>query len=123
MYGIFVNEDGGIRYAEAIVKGYKRAETRSRNMLRALEGERVAIIRTKRNKKPTIIGYADLVRWEFCPWSLWGGTYADTLIPPGSKYDISGRGKYLYYFENPQECEPYELPDNAIRHGRSYAEF
>lgn len=123
MYGIFVNENGKVPYAQAIVQGYKPIETRSRNMLKQLVGERVAIIRTKRGKKPTIVGYADITRWEFCPCTLFE-MYRDlTLIPPGSAYDIKGRGKYFYHMENAEECEPYELPQNAVRHGRSYAEF
>lgn len=123
MYGIFVNENGGVPYARAIAQGIKPIETRSRNMLKSLVGQRVAIIRTGRHKKPTIIGYADMVRWEFCPCTLWEMYRAETLVPVGSKYDCRGRGKYFYFFENAEKCEPYELPADAIRHGRSYAEF
>lgn len=123
MYGIFVNENGGIHYAEAIVSGIKPIETRSRNMLKSLVGERVAIIRTRRNSKPTIIGYADIDNYAFCPWTLWEMHRDETLIPPGSQYDIKGRGKWMYYMSNPEKCEPYELPTDAVRHGRSYAEW
>ena len=43
MKGIFINEDG-VRYAEAIVDGRKKVETRSRNMLKSLVGDDVAIL-------------------------------------------------------------------------------
>ena len=123
MYGIFVNEDGGIHYAQAIVQGYKPIETRSRNMLSALVGERVAIIRTRKGKAPTVVGYADITRWEFCPCALFE-MYRDlTLIPSGSKYDIKGKGKYFYHMANPETCKPYPLPGSAVRHGRSWCEW
>ena len=123
MYGIFVNEDGGIHYAESIVNGYKMIETRNRNMLRDLVGERVAIVRTRRGKSPMVLGYVDI---KFALWF-----FADqmqhlrdqTLIPPGSKYDATTRGKWCYYLYNPEKCEPYPLPAEAIRHGRSWCEF
>lgn len=122
MYGIFINEDE-ILFARLIAAGLKRAEIRSRNMLKNLVGERVAIISTSRKHKPEIVGYADIVRSEFCPAPLWGMYRADTLVLQGSKYDCKEKGKYLYWVENAEECEPYPLPDNAVRHGRSYAEF
>ena len=81
MKAIFVNENGCIPYAAAIVNGYKPIETRSRNMLSALVGERIAIVRTKRGKRPTIVGYANMTRYEFCPFCLFE-MYRDlTLIP------------------------------------------
>lgn len=123
MYGVYVNEDGGIRYALAIVQSLKPVETRSRNTLKQLVGERVAIIRTKRNKEPMVVGYADIARWEFCPYCLFEMYRADTLIPPGSKYDCTSRGKYFYWLENAEPCEPYSLPKDRINHGRSYTEF
>lgn len=123
MYGIFVNENGCVHYARLIVQGCKPIETRSRNMLGSLVGERVAIIRTRRNKKPTVLGYATIARTEFVDSVAFEALRDKTLIPPGSAYDVKGRGKWCYYMEDPQECEPYELPTNRINHGRSYCEF
>lgn len=123
MYGIFVNEDGGVRYAHAIVGGYKTVETRNRNMLKDLVGERVAVIRTRRGKSPAVVGYVDIVRYEFCPVSLFEMYRDETLIPPGSRYDVSGRGKWFYRLENAEKCDAYPLPSDAVRHGRSWCEF
>ena len=124
MYGIFVNEDGGIHYADAIVRGYKPVETRSRNMLRSLVGQRVAIVRTRRGKQPTIIGEADIVSASFQS-AQWLDEHRDeTLIPPGSKHDCKGKGKWCYTLVNAVRYElPVPLPKAAIRHGRSFCEF
>ena len=125
MKGIFVHQlsRNGVKYADAIVDGLKPIETRTRNMLGGLEGERVAIVRTMSGSVPTVIGYADLVRYEFCPYCLFEMYRNETLIPPGSRYDVSGRGKWFYHMANPERCEPYPLPSSAIRHGRSWCEF
>ncbi len=128
MYGIFVNEDGAVKYAHEIVARRKPIETRTKNMLSALVGERVAIISTHRGRKPMIIGYADMTRYEFCPFTLLEMYRPLTLIPKGSFYDNLGtrdgiQGKWFYWFQNAEECEPYPLPDDAIRHGRSWCEF
>lgn len=123
MYGVFVNENGGVPYAHAITQGIKPWETRSRNMLRQIVGERVAIIRTRRGKAPTVLGYATISGAEF-----WTAAELDerrnlTLIPEGSAYDCKGRGKWCYHMENPVECDPFLLPADAVRHGRSWCEF
>ena len=129
MYGIFVNSDGCVPYADAIVDGYKTIETRTRNMLWHLDGKRVAIVKTRRGKNPTIVGYVTVSGWELCrlkPHGMCNGNcpYRDkTLIPEGSKYDCHGKGKWFYHLENPQRCEPYPLSKDAVRHGRSWCEF
>lgn len=123
MYGIFVNEDGGVPYAAAIVQGLKTVETRNRNMLKRLVGERVAVIRTRRNSRPTIVGYVDIVRDEFCPVTLFEMYRDETLIPPGSSRDVRGRGKWFYRLANAEQADPCPLPSNAVRHGRSWCEF
>lgn len=123
MKAMFVNEDGGVHYALAIVRGYKPWETRTKNMLSQLIGERVAVVRTRRGKTPTVIGYVTVRDSRH-----FNGKYLDenrdkTLIPKGSKYDVNGWAKWVYILEDPEPCEPYPLPENAIRHGRSWCEF
>ena len=124
MYGIFVNEDGGIRYADAIVKGYKPIETRTRNMLGKLVDQRVAVVRTHRGKNPVIVGSVTIESADFRT-AQWLDSNRDlTLIPPGSKHDCKGRGKWCYTLSNPYKLDkPIPLPADSIRHGRSYCEF
>lgn len=123
--GIFVNEQGGVPYALAIAKALKPLETRSRDMLRGLVGQTVAIIRTRRGKRPTVLGYAKIERSFFCPAGAeWEALREQTLIPPGSRYDAVGRGRWCYVMSSAREdASPYPLPDNAVRHGRSWCEF
>lgn len=123
MLGIFVNSDGCVPYADAIVDGVKTIETRNRNMLGHCVGERVAVVRTTRGKTPAIVGYVSIKRGVFVPEKLFGYFRKETLIPVGSKYDCHGKGKWLYYLEEPQRCEPFSLPSDAVRHGRSWCEF
>lgn len=123
MFGIFVNSDGCIPYADAIVSGIKPIETRSKDVLWRLDGERVAVVKTRRGKKPTIVGYVTIDGRFFCEAQYFESYRSVTLIPRGSRYDCHGKGKWLYYLHNPQKCEPYPLPKNAVRHGRSYCEF
>ena len=124
MNGIFVNSDGCVKYARAIVGKYKPIETRSRNMLKDLVGKtHVAIVETRRGKNPMVIGYVDVVKAEQKSGRWLAENRNLTLIPEGSKYDCGGKSKWCYYLENPMTCEPYPLPSTAIRHGRSWCEF
>ena len=121
--GIFVNENGCVPYAKAIVQGCKPIETRTRNMLDECVGYRVAIVRTRRNKKPMVVGYATIFN-SFRASEKWLDENRDqTLIPEGSEYDCKGAFKWCYEISDPEECEPFELPSSAIRHGRSWCEF
>lgn len=123
VFGIFVNSDGCVPYADAIVSGIKPIETRGKDVLWRLDGCRVAVVKTRRGKNPTIVGYVTINGRMFCESKYWESYRSATLIPKGSKYDCHGKGKWLYYLENPQKCEPYALPKDAVRHGRSWCEF
>lgn len=125
MKAMFVNQlsHAGIPYADALAGGYKTIETRSKNMLAALVGERVAIVKTIRNKKPVVVGYVDIVSASFCPAGDFDKYFNQHLVPPGSAYDCHGKGKWFYYCANAEKCEPYALPSSAIRHGRSWCEW
>ncbi len=121
MRGIFVNENGGIPYAVAIVHGIKPYETRTRNMLRPLIGERVAIIRTRRGKNPLVVGYARIASAERRGAAWLDANRDKTLIPPGCEYDTPSR--WCYAMVEAERCDPYPLPTDAVRHGRSWCEF
>lgn len=123
MKGIFVHETRGVRYAWAIAHGYKTIETRSKNMLAACVGETVAIIRTRQGHNPDIIGFVDITRAEFCPASEFDKFRNQTLIPEGSRFDCHGKGKWFYHLENAEAYFSQPLPENVVRHGRSWCEW
>ena len=123
MRGIFVNENGCIHYASMIVAGWKKIETRSRDMLGALVGDRVAIVRTRRGKSPVIVGYARIAKKHFCPAEEFRAFESLHFVPEGSAYDCHGKGKWFYWMEDAEVCDPYILPKNAVRHGFSWCEF
>lgn len=123
MKGIFIHDTRGVPYALAIAQGYKTIETRSRNMLAACVGETVSIIRTRSGHKPDIIGFVDITRAEFCPAFEFDKFRDQTLIPEGSKFDCHGKGKWFYHLANAEAFFSQPLPENVIRHGRSWCEW
>lgn len=123
MYGIFVNENGRVPFAQLLVSGYKTIETRNKDMLSALVGQRVAVVRTRRNKKPTVLGYVTITAKAFCKANDFDNYFEQHFVQPKSKYDTNNKGKWFYYVSEPEECNPYELPVSAVRHGRSWCEF
>lgn len=125
MYGIFVNENGKVPYAKAICQRIKPVETRNKNMLSALVGERVAVIRTHSGKAPTVVGYVTIYRATHETQRVMNSNFMRklTLIPEGSAYDSGAAGKWCYWLTDADECEPFPLPETAIRHGRSWCEF
>ena len=124
MKGIFVNETGGICYAKMLVQGYKTIETRNRNMLRHLVGERVAVIRTQRDQNPLVLGYITIESSSFCKADDFHRYDNQHCVPVGSRHDCqNGKGKWFYHVTDAETCQPYPLPHSAVRHGRSWAEW
>lgn len=123
MYGIFVNDDGPVKFAEEIVAARKPVETRTRNMLRLLVGKRVAVVQTGRGKVPTIIGHVTIMDNQRKSGSWLDENRDKTLIIKGSKYDNGGAAKWCYFLKDAERCDPFQLPADAVRHGRSWCEF
>ena len=128
MKAIYVHEKAGEYYAHWIVYGEKTIETRTRNVLLSLVGETVAVVCTRNGHAPEIVGFVDITRYEFCPETLFNMYRPDTMIPMFSKYNRLGTrdgkpGKWFYHLENARPCKPFPLPENAVRHGRSWCEF
>lgn len=119
MPGIFINDDL-FPFTLWILRGLKVWETRTRNMLGSLIGNRVAIISTSRKRKPLVVGYATISEARHVPREDFEIYRGASMIVKGSKYDCNDRGKWLYRMSNVEKCEPFPLPDNIIRHGRSW---
>ena len=112
--GINVNQ-GGSSFADKIISGEKKFETRESDSLRSYVGKRVGIIRTGEGKakaigdvtlgEPIVVSSAE----EFAK-------LRDLhLVPEGSKFDIKEGGvKYLYPIENPV---PYGVEKDVAKYG------
>ena len=120
MKGFFCNDDIA-PFPWLIALGMKDVETRSKNMLSALVGERVAIVKTGRNSKPLVIGFVTITGAAYLDSEWLEENRNRTHIPAGSKFDTGAR--WCYFLEDAETIRRYELPDNAIRHGRSWCEF
>lgn len=121
---VFINCDT-IPFLDLIMNLDKLIETRTRNTLRALVGQRVYLAETHHGKRPVIrcmcvIGDAAVARsreaWETCRPSA--------CIPAGSKYDWqeNTRAKWVYWLENVRPVIPFTPPEGR-RHGRVWMEY
>lgn len=123
MPAIYVHDTKETPYAMQIVKGEKRIETRTRNVLRKFVGERVLVIRTRSSHKAEVVGEVTIS----CAGWLEARTLDEnrhlTLIPEGSKFDCHDGGKWCYWLKNPTEYEkPIPLSGfEIITRNMSYA--
>lgn len=97
---VYVHESRAVPYAQAIARGHKPIETRTRDVLGRFVGQRVLIIRTRDGHKADIIGSAFIADKRYCSAEELDSIRDQTLIPPGSKYDCHGRGKWAYQMTN-----------------------
>ena len=112
--GINVNQ-GGSSFADKIISGEKKFETRESDSLRSYVGKRVGIIRTGEGKAKAI---GDVTLGEPIVVSS-PEEFAKLrdlhLVPEGSKFDIKQGGvKYLYPIENPV---PYGVEKDVAKYG------
>lgn len=123
MPAIYVHDTKETPYALWIVKGEKPIETRSRNVLGKFVGERILIIRTRSGHPAEVIGEASMINSRFYTNAELDAMRNLTLIPKGSKYDCTGKGKWCYWLANVTEYEkPIPLTDyEIITRNMSYA--
>jgi len=101
--GINVRTDGDTNYAELIVSGQKKYETRDKDSLRPYVGKRIGIVETG-SGPAKLVGYATVGE----PIEVGEVEFADSrdqhLVPEGSKFDIkSGQSKFLYEMIDPEQ--------------------
>ena len=125
MIGIYVHNSIGVPYADDIVNGVKTVETRTRDVLGRFVGEPVAIVRTRDRHPADIIGIVAIVHKKFCTKEELDGMRDETCIPPGSKFDCNGKGKWCYFLTNPMKLTtPIPLSDvKIIKRNMSWCEF
>lgn len=125
MRGVFVRSTLREPFAQMIVDGVKTIETRTQDTLKSLVGQRVAVVRTGHNG-PFVIGYVTIESCHECKCQAdWDMAIAETRVVRWSKYTwtTSTKKKFMYVLTNPERCTPYRMPQNAVRHGRVWAEW
>jgi hypothetical protein len=120
---IYVHDTKETPYALWIVKGEKPLETRSRNVLGKFVGERILVIRTRSGHPAEVIGEASMINSRFYTNTELDAMRNLTLIPKGSKYDCTGKGKWCYWLANVTEYEkPVPLSEyEVLSRNMSYA--
>ena len=120
---IYVHNTKAVPYADAIAEALKTIETRTRDMLGRFVGSRVLIIRTADGKKPMIIGSVCISHGAYRSAEELENLRDRTLIPPGSKFDCHGAGKWCYFLRNAVKFQ-HEIPledARLISRNMSYA--
>ena len=121
---IFINSSK-IPFVDLIGSGSKPFETRTRNMLGRFIGERILIAET--GKGSPVIRFSAVIDYavEVHTRSAWERYRQDACIPVGSKYDWNEntKVKWLYHLTDVRMIGPVPLPQDARRHGRTWAEY
>lgn len=92
-------------FTDWILGGVKTIETRERNTLKSLVGQRVGIVKTGCGKA-MLVGYvtiANVVKYK--TEAEFRKDECRHMVKPGSKYDIKSV-KYGYMLTRPERCKP-----------------
>lgn len=125
MYVIFINCKL-FPFISWIISGLKIYETRNRNTLKRFIGKTVYLAETGKGKAPIIRCYCTITNsMIITDKAVYNRFRKQTKIKKGSVYDFTSetKKKVLYKLENVKPCIPFALQNNAIRHGRIYAEM
>lgn len=112
MKAININ-DRSSPFTDWILDGKKIIETREKNTLKSLVGQRVGIIQTGCGKAK-LVGYvtvSGVIKYE--TESEFREDESRHLVNPGSKYDIKTI-KYGYVLAEPERCEPKLITSKGI---------
>lgn len=113
-----------VPFLDLIMSRRKTFETRTRDTLRALVGQRVYLAETG-NGRPTVRCSA-VIRPPVvvCDRHTWDVMRKSTCVGVGSPYDWKPdtKAKYLYPISAVVPCDPFTPPDGT-RHGRVWMEY
>lgn len=112
MKGVNINCKGQ-DFVEEILSHLKTIETRNRDTLKSLVGQRIGLIRTGCGKA-MLMGYATISgKVIYDSTEAFRADYQKHRVRPGSTYDIRDR-KYGYILTNVVRCEPKEITSKGI---------
>lgn len=120
---VFIN-CSRVRFIDLIMNFEKLDETRTRNMLRAVAGQRVLLSETGRG--PAVCRCYAVIGEPFAVHSReeWDALRSRHMVPANSQYDWKPetKVKYLYPISDVVPCNPF-YPPEGIRHGRVWMEY
>ena len=123
---VFINCKS-VPYVDMIISGKKLFETRNRNTLKSLAYNYVYIAETGKGCKPMIKAVAALMPpVAITSRDMWRDLRRYTRVPVKSEqeWNKNTNVKYIYELRCVQPVPvPFPLPDNAVRHGRVWAEY
>ena len=100
-----IDKKAGIDYADLIMSGEKKLETRDTDSLRPYVGQRIGIAKTGAGKAKAI-GSVEIGEPIVADEKLFRQLQDQHLVPPGTDFDIKpGSVKYLYPVSNPQRFD------------------
>lgn len=120
-YAMYVRSCKATPYAEEIAAGLKPLETRTRDTLGQVVGNRVLIIRTGRGRS-AVVGSVTVTGKAWYTAAELDNLRSMTRIPAGSAYDCKGIGKWAYSCADPVSFAAVPLASlNVLRRTRSFA--
>lgn len=114
-----------VPFIDEIFSIAKTLETRTRNVLAKFSGMRVLLVETGKGQ-PMVRGSVVIGRTTAIRNRLeWDRLRIRTQVPEGSTYDWTDKTsvKWITPVLRPMMCEPFPLPADAKRHGRTWAEY
>lgn len=111
-------------FLQWIISGLKIYETRSRDMLRSLVGQRVLLAETGRGGRPVVRCSAVIDHSVTCDRAGFDRLRHLTRVPKDSAYDWqpATRKKVLYRLTDVVAVAPFPVPEGP-RHGRVWMEY
>ena len=112
-------------FIDQILAGDKRYETRNRNTLGSLIGQRVFLAETGHGRRPFVRAVCTISdMWYVCSREAWDWYKPNTCIKDGSKYDWqeNSKTKWLYTLCHVSPVAPFYAPE-GVRHGRVWMEY
>ena len=124
-YVVWINSSSA-PFLDDIEARLKPLETRSRNMLGRLVGQRVVLAESARKQRLARCSVFIRSVRTVTTWEEWDALRPLHRVPVGNQYDWKPETKikYLYELTNLRRLRPFRIPETGtVPRGRSYAEI
>ena len=105
VYAIYIHDTKAEPFTDWILDGKKTIETRTRNVLYNMLGNRVLIIRTRSGHDAEIVGSVFINDYGFYTKEQLDEMRDKTCIAPESRFNECKAGKWCYFLKNPHRYE------------------